>query len=55
MRFAAANGKLIFLIFTVKRIILRIIWLILATLLIMVCIFLLHQIGTSPTRFNTVL
>ncbi|CAN0904432.1 hypothetical protein LINGRAHAP2_LOCUS23089 [Linum grandiflorum] len=21
----------------------------------MVCIFLLHQIGTSPTRFNTVL
>ncbi|CAN0908402.1 hypothetical protein LINGRAHAP2_LOCUS25263 [Linum grandiflorum] len=53
--FAAANEKLIFLIFTVKRIILQIIWLILVTLLTMVCIFLIHQIGACLTGFITIL
>ncbi|CAN0863068.1 hypothetical protein LINGRAHAP2_LOCUS8625 [Linum grandiflorum] len=43
--YAAANEKSIFLIFTAKLIMLRIIWLILATHLLMVCIFLNHQIG----------
>ncbi|CAN0826534.1 hypothetical protein LINGRAPRIM_LOCUS2284, partial [Linum grandiflorum] len=53
--FTIGNGKSIFLVFTVKLIILRIIWLILATLFIMVCIFFMHHIETCPTDFIMIL
>ncbi|CAN0854268.1 hypothetical protein LINGRAHAP2_LOCUS5876 [Linum grandiflorum] len=47
-RFAAANRKFIFLIFTAKQIIQLTIWLILVILSRMRCIFLILQIGYVP-------
>ncbi|CAN0886439.1 hypothetical protein LINGRAHAP2_LOCUS15362 [Linum grandiflorum] len=40
--FVVVNVKSIFLTFTVKQIMMRIIWLILVTLSLMACIFLIH-------------
>ncbi|CAN0914178.1 hypothetical protein LINGRAHAP2_LOCUS28411 [Linum grandiflorum] len=51
MSYVAANGKFIFLIFTVKLIMLRIIWPILATLSLMVCTFWIYQIGVCSTGY----
>ncbi|CAN0908258.1 hypothetical protein LINGRAHAP2_LOCUS25189 [Linum grandiflorum] len=52
---AAINGKFIFSTFTVKQIMLRIIWLILATLYLTGCICLTHQIGACPTGYIMIL
>ncbi|CAN0838312.1 hypothetical protein LINGRAHAP2_LOCUS2086 [Linum grandiflorum] len=53
--YVAANGKFIFLLFTTKLIMLRIIWLILATHLLMVCTFLIHHIEACPIGCTMIL
>ncbi|CAN0918182.1 hypothetical protein LINGRAHAP2_LOCUS30719 [Linum grandiflorum] len=53
--FVVDIGKSIFPTYTVKQIMLRITWLILATLSCMGCIFLILHIGVCPTGFTTTL
>ncbi|CAN0904945.1 hypothetical protein LINGRAHAP2_LOCUS23385 [Linum grandiflorum] len=53
--FAVVNGKSISPIFTVKQIMLRITWAILAILLVMGCIFMILLIGVCPTSYIMIL
>ncbi|CAN0911507.1 hypothetical protein LINGRAHAP2_LOCUS26905 [Linum grandiflorum] len=53
--YVVVNGKLLFLLFTVKQILLRITWLILVIPSVMRCICLILQIGVCPTNYIMIL